>query len=242
MLPGLQASAGFMSGGGVGSSIILVGQKKGVITAITPTAVSLTDLTGGSDTQPSAGDFVLVGLAGVRSQDYDMEVTTGYTQIAELYENSTHDSNLVLAYKVMGGSPDTTVTLAGNITTVASMAYAIKVYRGVNATPMDVAATTASGIASGNPNPAAITPITAGALIVACGGGGWDNAQAGGVFTSPDMDGMLSEFAPDSTYNCSVGMAVKVWPGGSFDPGAWSGGAVNAGNTWTAITCALRPA
>lgn len=246
MLPGMMQAGFFGSAAaGGGSLFTLVGQKKAIVTNdAAATSLSLTDLTGGIAAAPAAGDLVLVGQSNPGGVDRDLTVTDGtnpYTEIADIWANSTHDTNLSLHYKVMTGTPDTAVTVDRTFFSGASNVVIIQVYRGQNATVQDVAATTANGTNTTNPNPASITPSTAGALIVVFAGGSCGTVQGGGVLSSSDMTGMLSEFASDSTYNTMAGMAVHDWTGGAFDPAAWTGGVSNSNNTWAAITAAIRP-
>lgn len=228
---------------GGGGGIQLVGQKTATITATAATNVSLTDLTGGLASAPAAGDVVLVAVALARNADRDLVAATGYTEVNEVYvSGTTYNTNLMLAYKVMGSTPDTLVTISGNDNTGSSTAVAIKVFRGVDAVVLDVAQVTTTAGQTTRPNPGSITPVTSGALIVAAGGGASHTSQAGGVYTTSDMDEMVTAYIADTGLNTSVGMAQKAWTGGAFDAAAWGGGVNATGASAAAITIALRPA
>lgn len=205
--------------------------------------VGLTDLTGGLNTAPQEGDLVVVGftLGSATGSDSNLVVSSGYTEAAETFANDDNESNLVVAYKFMGSTPDTQVTVnPGSMGHSANaMAVAVHVWRGVDpTTPLDVAAVPVSGTNTSLPNPAAITPVTTGAIIIACGAGS-TNATA---FNAPsDLTNFVTVGQAD-TVNSHIGMGSVVWAGGSFNPEAWTGGSTFATHSWTAITLALRPA
>lgn len=204
------------------------------------TNVALTGLTGGSGSQPAAGDLVLVGYASGKTADQAISIS-GYTEISELYSNgSGADANLEVARKFMGGTPDTVVAVPNSGSTADAVAVSVRVYRGVDPTnPIDVAAVTASGTGTTNPNPGSITPATQGAWPVAFGAGAV--AGTGTNFVSPDLAGFHTINSPD-TNDATIGAGHKTdWSSGAFDPAAFTGGNVAAGNSWAAVTLALRP-
>jgi hypothetical protein len=210
--------------------------------------VSLTGLSGGLASSPAQGDFVIATLAQVGSIDRNLTVTTsGYTEAAEPYGNDTADANVLTAYKRMGASPDTDVTLTSEGGGGALVAV-VSVWRGVDAvTPMDVAVTSASGGNTDRPNPAAITPVTAGTVIVVTGGSGTVNNVAGTPLAQAGAE--LSNFlsiakkaaAADSTSLVASG-SYHSWAAGAFDPVAFVGGGNAASDAWGSVTLALRPA
>lgn len=223
-------------------ALSFVGGKVAIFAGTTSTTnIVLTDLTGGSGSAPAAGDIVIVAYAVGAQADRSIGVTTAdYTEEQELYANgTTYDSNLSVSWKKMGGTPDTSVDLSGTGSSFNAGAVAIHVWRGQDATtPFDVAETTATGTGTGRPNPAAITPTTAGAVIIVAGAAA---ATTGAAFTASELSNFFTDTSPDGE-DAMVGLGSYAWTSGAFDPAAWTGGTTNAADSWTAVTLALRPA
>lgn len=204
-------------------------------------------LTGGSDSAPAAGDLVVVtvvvGSAG-GNPTLDVVTPTGYTPLTQLNRNpTTADTSLQVSYKIMGGTPDTSVTIPGTTNNAWAEAYSIQVFRGVDSTtPMDVTPTSATGSGTNNrPDPPSITPATAGAWVVICGGGA---AGTGASYTAPTnfTTDFLTANGADST-DATVGSGYWTgWTSGAVNPAAYGGGSVNAANSWCAYSLVLRPA
>jgi hypothetical protein len=203
--------------------------------------VSLTSLTGGLASAPSAGDFVLVYFGTGSGSNRDL-VIAGYTEIAELYANDSEDTNLAVAYKFMGATPDTSVTLTGGTGDISDGgAVYVSVWRNVDTIkPFDVTTTTATGLNSVLCNPPAITPITAGAVIVSGGAGA--HTEGTETYSSSNLTAFLSAGVND-TNDVTVGGGYTEWTTGSFDPAQFTFSADNDGSfSWAAVTVALRPA
>jgi len=202
-------------------------------------------LTGGLASTPADGDVVIVSVAVTNNSDAAIGVvTSGYTEIAEIYANDSGDTNLSLSWKRMGSSPDASVVVTGKASTSNSGIAIVQVYRGVDgATAFDVTATTATGIDSAIPNPTSITPTTAGALIVVAGASTHSRGSAGTLSAS-----YLSNFATlvDATgtfADGTSGMGHVAWTSGAYDPAAWTLGAADSTLYSNAsVTMALRPA
>ena len=207
-------------------------------------------LTGGSNSSPSAGDLVVVWcsaaadttaaatqtVSGNTSGTYNTE-----TQQSQL--GTTYDAYAQLNWKVQGSTPDTTLTIPSSGSARNAQRWAIHVFRGVNSTtPWDVTSTTASGTASGRPNPPSITPSTAGAWILWLG---HSAAATGAAYTAPTdfatnwLGGTTSDTADDMDgFGYYTG-----WTSGAYDPAAiTAGGTTNAADAWVAKTAVLRPA
>lgn len=203
-------------------------------------------LTGGLDSVPSAGDLVIVtAVTGSAAGNPAMAVTTpaDYTNLGQLNQSAvTADTSMDVSYKIMGGSPDTAVTIPGTGNNAFGEAYAIQVFRGVNTTtPLDVAPVSAGGTATGRPNPGSITPTTPGAWPVICGGGA---AATGANYTAPAnyTTNFITASGADTT-DAMVGCGYRSdWSSGPEDPAAYTGGTTGANDSWTAYTLALRPA
>lgn len=208
-------------------------------------SISLTTgLTGGSGGAPIEGDLVVVTVSvgtAARAPTIAISTPSGYTALtAQRTTATTYDTNVQTCYKVMGSTPDTAVTIPASGNNADGIAYTIQVFRGVDpTTPMDATPTYATGSGTNsNPNPAAITPVTAGAWIVCCGGGA---AAAGAVYTAGYLTNLLTYNGPD-TNDGSVGSGYYTgWTSGAYDPAAFGGGNANAANSWGATTLALRP-
>lgn len=204
------------------------------------------NLTNGSDSTPSAGDLVIVTcVTGSAGGNPAMAVTTpnDYTALGQLNQSAvTADTSMDVSYKIMGATPDTTVTIPGTGNNAFGEAYAIQVFRGVDSgTPLDVASVSAGGTGTGRPDPASITPSTVGAWPVICGGGA---AGTGATYTAPAN--YTTDFVTASgadTTDAMVGCGYRSdWAGGPENPAAYTGGTTGANDSWTAYTLALRPA
>lgn len=202
-------------------------------------------LTGGTRSAVQAGDYVIAVYAQGEGISRTLAITDGTADypllFAQLYQSGVggYNSNLRAGAKFMGSTPDAGVTFGPTGSSAAGGVTAVMVFSGVNAaTPLDVAAITASG--DGMPNPSAITPVTAGALIVS-GGAVAMTGATGTLLSSPDLANFIAALGND-TIDAHLGIGTHAWSTGAFDPAVF-GGATGAGEptTWTAFTLALRP-
>lgn len=209
-------------------------------------SVSLTALTGGISASAAAGDLVIVGsnIVGINtnSPQYPAVTTSGYTSIADLFADDTREVNTNIAYKVMGGSPDTSV-MVGNLAGNAGgpITAAVHVWRGVNPSGLfDATTTTATGIDSTASVPPAITPVSPGTVIVVMGT----------TSTNTNNFVITSEPSGYSNFQVSAGMAAsgygstafasKAWTSGTETPGGFGTSGTNASSSWTGVTIALK--
>lgn len=207
---------------------------------------SLLDAAGGTPTLQQ-NDIVVIstGYRITNSVTWD-KTPTGYTDAySTIFEDSTgNDLSLKTTYKVMGATPDTSVTIPAASSRGASV---IHVLRGVDTTtPIDVASTTAGGAnANGvNPNPPSITPTTAGAWIY-CVGSVASSTPVAAITNSPDLSSTTNHFkgALATSTVGAIGAGLKEdWASGAFDAAAFAGGAPNSTGSWAAASVALRPA
>ncbi len=239
-----QATAGFYAG------LNYVGAKTVTVAGdtVTSTTVSLDGLTGGARSSIRAGDLVIgVFASSAPTTDVTLSIsdgTTAYTLIgSELYSDDSLDINLRAAYKIMSSSPDANIVFGPVGDNAGSGAFVVYVFSGVDqSTPMDVAATTATGINGGNADPPSITPSTAGARIVAVGAGCGALGNTGD-FSSSDLSKFVVASKGSVTDYCArVGVGQHVWTSGAFNPAAFTGGDASSVVSWAAITFALRPA
>lgn len=203
-------------------------------------------LTGGIASSVSEGDLVIAAYSGYSTADRTLPITDGttsYTLIgSELYSNDSNDTNLRVAYKFMGSTPDTTTTFDGGGATGDGAGRIVLVFRGVDpTTPLDVAAVTGTGINSCLANPPSITPVTPGAFIVAVGAGATGTTR--NTFSSSDLTDFFTGFS-QQTRDGTIGAGHKDdWTSGAFNPSAFTfGGSDSTSFSWAAVTLALRPA
>lgn len=213
------------------------------------TNVSLTSLTGGFGTAPEENDLVLVyyGVAAQGIADaLNISVGSSFTNLsggnAQFADGTTFDTNMATGYKIMGSTPDTSVTLSQTFNVQNAGAAVVHVFRGVDTTtPLDVTSTTASASGTLLANPPAITPVTAGAVIVAAGAGASNRAAA---FYSSSSLSSFRVASADDTNDIAVGAGLFLtWTSGSYDPSAFTfstSDATSASNV--SRTIALRPA
>jgi hypothetical protein len=206
--------------------------------------VPLNELTGGVDTQPREGDVVIVGFATGDASTFDNRnlVIAGFTEINELWSNDTYDANLVLAYKVMTSTPDTSVTITGGtLSTSAAGAVAVHVWRNVNiSTQLDVSAVTNTGIDTAKPSFNSITPVTDGAVVICCGSSGHTAGTC--TFTSGDLSNFITSGYND-TYDVSIGMgSIFLSTAGPYTAAQFGfSGSDGTSFAWASIVIALRP-
>lgn len=200
-------------------------------------------LTGGSRSSVQTGDLVIAVFATGSTADRTLSITDGtnpYTLIgSELYANAAWDTNLRVAYKFMGGTPDTTVTFGPTGNTADAGAMAVYVFSGVDSTTtLDVAVTTASG-SSSVVDPPSITPVTTDAEIVVIAAAAYGFTAA--AFTSSDLSSFVS-LSSSGTNICTLGLGRHDWTSGAFNPAAFGGKGADSGLSWVAMSLALRPA
>ena len=203
---------------------------------------SLTSLTGGSGSSPQEGDLVIVVTGWASTADGDPGVnTTGYTEVADLYGNDTRDANLSVNWKIMGSTPDTSVTVRGFNNAANGGATVIHVWRNANSTtPMDVTPTTATGKNGAYPDSPSITASTSGAYVLTVGLGTGDTTPQ--TFTAPTGYGnAISVAGAGSTMSAIAVIASKAWTSGAEDPGAWGGGESTTSDSWAAASLAIKP-
>lgn len=209
-------------------------------TADVEITVSLTSLTGGIDTAARAGDVVVFVHAARTSADPDVNmgaVTSGYTELADIYANDFYEMNLSASWKRMNSTPDTSVVSTSPYGRSAGIVY---VLRNVNSiTPIDVTTTTSVTINTGIAVPPAITPVTYNSLVI--------SAVA-------NMSGSTNELTEPTNYTnvakvvtsglspyAHIGVSSILWSGGTVTPPSWTGISDNADYASAAITMAFRP-
>jgi hypothetical protein len=171
--------------------------------------------------------------------------TAGYTEVADLYANDTVDANFSVSWKLMGASPDTSVSCNGSSDAQAGSACEVHVWRGADQLlPLDVTSTSATGVDSALFDSPSITPVTAGAVVLSLGLSTSNSASGDTSITAPSGYSNQADINGNGNLrSCQTGIASKAWSGsGAEDPGAWSNITTNTFNSWAAVTLAIRPA
>jgi hypothetical protein len=201
-----------------------------------PETITLTDLTGGANTAPQEGDLVVIAVA-TGSDELRSRAVTGYTQIASLYSNDTEtDTNLWVGYKIMGSTPDTTVTIPTSGDTSDAQTVAIQVWR--NVVYEDV--TTAIGENTVLADPPSITTTTGNNVVLVIGAGGHDAGTQ--TYAASYADNFLT-IGSDDTFQSTIGFGSVNRPtAGAYDPPAFTfTGAIEAHQTFAAASILLMP-
>jgi hypothetical protein len=228
------------------ADIILVGTTTAAGSSV-DYAMSLTALKGGVDTRPRTGDIVIVVTSFSSTSNQDPGVTTaGYTEVADLYDDDTNDTNTSVNYKVMIPGPDTTVTCKSSKSTTFGATCLAMVFRGEDqANPLDVTTVTAVGGGGGEDiNCPSITTVTPNALVLCTGGAAGANVPAAGA-SWPTNYGQIasSTIDPAGTASFSAGTFRQIAAPAAEDPAAFAlDMGTAAQNSWAAATMALRPA
>ena len=200
---------------------------------------SLTSLTGGLASAPSVGDIVIACIAFKDTADRNIQCTTsGYTEVADLFANSSNDSHLGVYRKVLTEA-DTSV--AFQLEVARTSRFAVHVWRNINPTPLDATRTVVASNSSGVPNAPSITTVTDNAIVIAVGAaaGSSGSAQLSNL-TVPS--GMENFFQVNASTDSCIGIASIARPSaGAYDPPAFGGGAGATSNSFCAVTLALRP-
>jgi hypothetical protein len=234
-------------------AITFVGSKTFIHNATTEQSCSLTDLLDAAGASATLLQHDIIVVNYVISTDNvnrtNAQMTpTGYTAFTatDLYRDDDNNANQLVSYKFMGVTPDATVSIPASNATTAGVAVVIHAFRGVDTTtPSDVTPTTAGGVNSGLANAAAITPVTAGSWILACGAAG---VAAGAVFTNPaGMSATTNHFRSvtitTTTSDANAGTALlTTWTSGNYNPAIFGGSTSTNTGTWVTTTIALRPA
>lgn len=172
----------------------------------------------------AANDIVLYLVATNNVQA--LTPPTGYTELFDLNSGL----GFALFYKVMGATPDTTVTTVN----VSAPANVISVFRNVSTlTPIDNSFTSST-----TADPPSITVLSNNAMAIAVVGE--TGAGAGHTITSPPSGYTLAaQYTQTSGLDVVCGLAYKLrTAAGTEDPGAFT---LGANNTIRSATFALDP-
>jgi hypothetical protein len=211
-----------------------------------PFPISTATLTGGVGGPILEGDLVIFMIFQGSNTNRSLLVNgNGWSTVGKLFAQDTYDANMVLVWKVMGPTPDASVSWTNTSGGASWTVPCIRVYRGVDKnSPLDVVASTATGQNSQIPIPPAIVPATTGAKILVAACGAVPPSGVGGPFSSSD----LSNVVYSESYHGSTGYGVLAlvgdadWSGGTFATGALTCPVpAQVDDSWNAMTIALRP-
>lgn len=224
----------------------------GYTTSNSTFTVPLTSLSSGIDTAARAGDLVIAvnGWTMLLNEDGNPGVTTaGYTELTDLYQpgnGSSYSTNMSVSWKIMGSTPDTSVTMYNrglyNVSPFPLSIALIFVFRNTHQTnPIPTSAATQA--AGNNPNPPAITPSTAGSWIFhitylngSCNSSVTDMTQVFSGF------GLINDVTPSPYVQFSGRAAYKSdWTSGTFDPMAWGTIIVDNTRSYNSTTLVIAP-
>jgi len=161
---------------------------------------------------------------------------------SELYANDTYDTNLRVAWKFADAvGLDNTVNYSSDAASGDAGAALVFAFSGVSqSSPLDVTPITASGTNGGRPDPGAITPATAGSIVLVLGAAALNSVSD---LVPTGLSDTISRQGPASTNRIVVAGGTSAWTSGALDPAAWTGGGgASAAASWAAVTMALRPA
>jgi hypothetical protein len=231
---------------GVGSTSIpavtYVGGTSGTAENGGDVALTLSNITGLQE-----DDIVILayGIADNDGTNFDMGIATGsgWTEVADLHAEDNYDCDLGVYWKIMGATPDTSVTVDGQGGNDASVTAIAMAFRGVDTTtPMDVTPTTAETSGTSNPNPPSIDHNgSTGTAVVAIGAA--SNTRNGETFSAPA--GYALDFitvGQGDSSDGTLGMGYNLSPSDPEDPPAMTIASDSALFSSCAVTIALRAA
>jgi hypothetical protein len=188
-------------------------------------SVSLTGLTGGLGSAPIAGDVVVVVLSAGLNADQVLTMTTaGFTKEKDSYVAGTNPCNFGIWYKVMTGTPDTSIALSIPRPSIGTYSIAIQVFRGVDpTTQIDATTTTAALTTSILANPPSNTPVTSLNLLLAIGGGAHSLGSAP-TFGAAAMTNFITagQANDGGSFGSTVGMGYLRNVAAANDPAAFT--------------------
>jgi hypothetical protein len=240
MIPGI--IAGGIFGGEAPSGSTYVGGKIEVVTDLTSQTISLTDLTGGTDSAPEEGDLVVIGYMATGTYRLVLVSPFHYRRLGYVYSVSTSAVSVAMWAAFMDATPDTSFDVSGVGASTRGGVVVVEVWRGIDPAYMtDGAVQLAAGTSTTRADPPSITPATPGALVVAVGAGAQTSNSAESPYTSSDLDNFKSLASADVDMDGVIGMGSVQWAGGTVDPAQFGGSSTGTNRAWGAITAAFRP-
>lgn len=238
-------------------AVSFVGSKTFGHNAITAQSCSLTDLldSAGASVSPAAGDVVFVNyvhaMATTATRTLAQCTPSGYsnTHGSIIQADDSNAVSMALSYKLMGGTPDTTVSIPAASATTAGVSCTIECWRGLDSATINTTTpTTASGSNTGLANPPSITTPAAPSGCVVLGAFG-AAAASGAAFTNTggttydSTTNVFKSLANTTGTNDAVsGMGAKTGLAVStaFDAAITGSTTTNTGS-WGAASIVIRP-
>lgn len=233
-------------GGQTTTSIQYVGGKTVSITPSTSsnTTISLTDLTGSPSPSLQGGDIVIVsyviGTSGTTYRSPNVTSNT-YTAIATLFTSDTIETSLYCGYKIMGATPDTSVTVTPTTSVGRGGVVAIQAYRYVDEVfPIQQPANTATIANTVRPTPPTITPWDADSIAVIVGAGAHTRGNV--AYTTTGLTSFITSGSTDADVDASIGAGFRVIQSGSYSPNRFNFPQTDAtAFSSAALSVALKP-
>lgn len=205
--------------------------------------INVGSLTGGAASSPGAGDIIVICNGATATSDVTFQagvVTSGFTQLTALYADDTRDANMWVSYKIAAGSEGNITLNSNNTSNNLGNAAVAHVWRNINATPIDVTTTTATGTNSARPNVPSVTPVTAGAVILGFGYG--TQGATSGAFTASGLSYVATGNVDAASGGAScIVAAFTGWTSGAYNMAAFTGGESSLSDSWCAAAVVLRP-
>ena len=220
-------------------AIEFVGYGVATAAANAGTSIDLTALTGGIGSAAEADDIVLLlrtSTVGMSSLDLSV---SGYTRRTNLAPGVAFNDtvNHEVFWKLMPGTPDTSITLPLASVIAAQSAIAL-VFRGVDlTTPFDATDATVTSTSTAIPNPAQITTATDDAVAVVMA------SSNSGDTTVTSPSGYSTAIAVTIGDSTSYACYKSVPTAGAENPAAFTNITNPSGaDIYACTTLALRPA
>lgn len=201
----------------------------------------ITSLSGGVASAPATGDLVVIFWC-ISSDSTDptaSQYIDGYTELTRVLPPGTESrrATLIVGYKVMGATPDTSVTMIGGTANNRNAGIAaVSVWRNVGTVG---SYTTASGTGTIIATPPAITPTQTGSVVLCAGTAGLSRNNR--TYTSSDLSNFMVLWE-DESVDCTTGVGSFAWTSGTFTPATFGlSGSDQSGNEWVALSMILEP-
>lgn len=186
-------------------------------------------------------DVVIFAVATGATSDQNLSmITTGYTELVDIYANDSFDTNLGVFRKIMGATPDSTAQAETGTTTGMAVEH---VWTGADTTtPEDATTTTTTVTNTSRADPPSITTVTADAVVIAVCGSAYYQSS---TLLAPTGYSNMVDVGDSGTSIGHVMMASKsVASPGAENPGIFNDFNNGVGDTsasGAAATVAIKP-
>lgn len=227
---------GFNAGGGGPLQFV------GYTTSQGTTTLSTSSLSGGVDTSIQAGDLVVVAYHVCPGSDTDLTLSgAGYTwtENQDLFWTDANPSGMGLYWTIAGAGPSGNLTMSGSGSAARGQTGILLAFRNANATQFDAATTTVFDDDGAIINPASITTVTNGAIVLAIAGGCAPTVTSYSPPSGYTQIAEIDDTGQTQTSTIHASMLLKT-TAGAEDPGTM-GGSSNGSATGIGLTVAIRP-